>query len=129
MSKDNNKDPITVDVGNVYITDTTSTGWDPVWDELIVDTTLDIDINHHYSHTIDPTLTTTTVSTIADVTFEDINFTLNPKEFVDYMPGVEKIESMCKEYPALKEAWENFRTMYEMVHQDWLDNSDDAPPF
>jgi len=28
---------------------------------------------------------------------------------------------MCEEYPALNQAWENFRTMYEFVHQDWID--------
>ena len=38
------------------------------------------------------------------------------------MPEVAKIEDMCKEYPALEKAYENFKTMYKLVHQDWVGN-------
>ena len=110
--------PITVNVGEVDMS--MSVGVDSDWEDLFTDTTIDF--------SRDPiTLTDTTTVTID--AFDSHNFTLNPKEFVDYMPGPDKIKSMCKEYPALDEAWKNFRTMYEMVHQDWLDNSEDAPPF
>lgn len=116
MSDKDDNAPITVNVGDIDMS--MSTGWDPSWDSLVVDTTIDID-----------TLNITDTTTVTIDSFDDYNFTLNPKEFVDYMPGPEKIKSMCEEYPALKEAWENFRTMYEMVHQDWIDNNKDAPPF
>lgn len=118
MSNKDDNDPITVNVGDIDMS--TATGWDPTWDSLMVDTTIDID-----------TITITDTTTVTIDSFDDRNFTLNPKEFVDYMPCPEKIKDMCKEYPALNEAWEHFRTMYEIVHQDWLDNQDkdDQLPF
>lgn len=39
--------------------------------------------------------------------------------FDDYMPSPKDLESMCKEYPALEKAYENFKTVYKMVEQDW----------
>jgi hypothetical protein len=46
--------------------------------------------------------------------------TLEPVEFEDHMPSVAKVEDMCNDYPALQKAYENFRTIYKMVHQDWI---------
>jgi hypothetical protein len=108
MSKDENTNPITIDViGDISIVDTTVTNWESVWDAV---DTVDIDkiINHHYTQTI---------------TDGNQIYTLSPQEFVHHMPPIEKINDMCEEYPALKQAWDNFRTMYEMVHQDWKDNN------
>lgn len=48
----------------------------------------------------------------------------DPVEFEDYMPDVAKIEDMCKDYPALEKAYENFKTVYKMVHQDWKGRQD-----
>ena len=53
-------------------------------------------------------------------------FTLNPKEFVNHMPSIEKIDDMCQEYPALEQAWDNFRTIYEIVHQDWINRKSNS---
>lgn len=51
---------------------------------------------------------------------DGIDITLNePVVFEDHMPSVAKVEDMCKEYPGLKKAYENFKTVYKMVHQDW----------
>ena len=50
-------------------------------------------------------------------------------EFEDSMPEVAKIENMCRDYPALEKAYENFKTVYKMVHQDWKGRQDDEPPF
>ena len=57
-----------------------------------------------------------TVDTI-DLTSININ---DPVEFEDRMPDVSKVEDMCNEYPALAKAYENFKTIYTMVHQDWV---------
>ena len=35
------------------------------------------------------------------------------------MPSVAKVEDMCNDYPALEKAYENFKTIYSLVHQDW----------
>lgn len=44
---------------------------------------------------------------------------ISTEEFRDRMPDISKIEDMCKEYPGLKIAYENFKSIYKMVHQDW----------
>tara|TARA_B110000240_G_scaffold180088_1_gene210818 strand:+ start:584 stop:883 length:300 start_codon:yes stop_codon:yes gene_type:complete len=38
---------------------------------------------------------------------------------------IEEIEQMCEEYPALDKAYENFRTIYRMVEQDWKGKQND----
>ena len=96
--------------------------------------TLDLDINHHYGHTIDiGTISTSTLeyNGIDDlVSLDDFSITLNdPIEFEDHMPSVAKVEDMCNDYPALKQAYEKFKTIYAMVHQDWQgrQEEDDYP--
>ena len=32
---------------------------------------------------------------------------------------VAEVEKMCSEYPALAKVYENFKTMYDLVKQDW----------
>jgi len=81
-------------------------------------------------------ITTSTVDTSAfDDLFSseaDFSITLNePIEFEDFMPEVAKIEDMCNDYPALARAYENFKSIYAMVHQDWKgrQEKDDQFPF
>lgn len=94
-----------------------------------------LDIDHHYGNTIDiSSITTTTFDTSEfDDLFSstDITLTINePVEFEDHMPDVAKVEDMCNDYPALAKAYENFKTMYAMVHQDWKGRQEDDPlPF
>ena len=35
-----------------------------------------------------------------------------------------EVESMCKEYPALAKVYENFKTVYDLVLQDWKGKKD-----
>ena len=37
---------------------------------------------------------------------------------------IAEIESMCKEYPALAKVYENFKTVYDLVLQDWKGKKD-----
>ena len=80
-------------------------------------------------------ITTSTVDTSAfDDLFSsntDFELTLNdPVEFEDFMPEVAKIEDMCNDYPALAQAYDKFKTMYALVHQDWKGRQEDnEPPF
>ena len=39
--------------------------------------------------------------------------------FKDYMPDPAELEKMCEEYPGLDKAYENFKTFYKLVEQDW----------
>ena len=41
------------------------------------------------------------------------------KEWVDKLPDLYKIENMCKEYPGLDIAFKNFKTIYELVKDDY----------
>lgn len=56
----------------------------------------------------------------------DVQYTItNNVDFVDSMPSLWKIKDMCKHYPALEKAFENFKTVYAMVQQDYKGNHED----
>jgi|SRR6056300_988071 len=64
------------------------------------------------------------------ISTDDFSITLSdPIEFEDHMPSVAKVEDMCNDYPALRQAYEKFKTIYAMVHQDWQgrQEEDDCP--
>ena len=93
-----------------------------------------------YNYTLTPTMdvsniTTSTIDTsvIDDlIAMDDITITLNePVEFEDHMPDVSKVEDMCNNYPGLAQAYEKFKTMYSLVHQDWKGRQEEnnVPPF
>ena len=75
--------------------------------------------------------------TLDGVTFDDDNIDLNSITisldkvmFEDMMPSVAQIEDMSVEYPAMKIAYENFKTMYNLVIDDWKSKQeDDDLPF
>lgn len=91
--------------------------------EDIVDTdsTITINLNDTYG-------TTTTYfsgDTITDKTTDLGNYTLSG-DFGDMQvdqswqaiyPG--EVDRMCKEYPALEKVWRNFKSVYDMVKQDY----------
>ena len=74
--------------------------------------------------------------TLDGMGFDSINevrqgkyFVIDTKE-VDEKVAKTKVEDMCKDYPALEQAYEKFKTIYAMVHQDWKGKqNDDAAPF
>jgi hypothetical protein len=83
----------------------------------IVDSTMNLnDIT--YSTSIDSTIAIEDPHWADSITWESI-------EFEDSMPSVSKVEDMCKDYPALNKAYENFKTIYAMVHQDWKGKQDE----
>ena len=92
-----------------------------------------IDISSITSSTID--ISSITSSTIDNITLDDTHWadgiTWEQIEFEDKMPSVAKIEDMCNDYPALAQAYEKFKTIYAMVHQDWQgkQQDDDQMPF
>lgn len=93
------------------------------------------DINNITVDTVDiSNITSSTIDNISTITLEDTHWadsiTWEQVEFEDHMPTVAKVEDMCKDYPALSQAYEKFRTVYAMVHQDWKGKqNDDAAPF
>lgn len=46
-------------------------------------------------------------------------FSWRNQEFVDCMPDINRIETMCKEYPGLAIAFDKFKTTYNLVKDDY----------
>ncbi len=69
------------------------------------------------------TYTINTLSTIDTITItglENSSYSFNlPKEWVDCLPSIERVQDMCEKYPGLKIAFENFKVIYEMVKDDY----------
>jgi hypothetical protein len=109
---------ITVDLSKTYGT-TTSTL--TIGDDFTVG---DINIDSYTVDTID-------ISSITSSDFEinwnhiGNNITLEPTMWEDCMPDPQKLKKMCEHYPALEKVYENFKTVYSMVEQDWKGNHDD----
>lgn len=78
---------------------------------------------------IDGTISTITIPeshdwiSISD-TIDLSNITFDRVIFEDHMPNPEELKRMCEEYPALEKAYENFKIVYKMVHQDWRGKQD-----
>lgn len=57
------------------------------------------------------------------ITLNGINasqFAFNfPREWVDSFPDFNRVDAMCKKYPGLKIAFDNFKVFYEMVKDDY----------
>ena len=107
---------------------------------LTVDTSVDEDITFSVSDitisSIDTSsIDTITIDTTSTITLEDThwadNITWEQTEFVDTMPSIDKIHNMVGYYPALEKAYENFKTIYKMVEQDYKGNhqENDETPF
>lgn len=68
--------------------------------------------------------------TLADdvISFDNLTTTGSPTitgfgtEWVDHLPAMSVVQDMCKHYPALEKALENFKTVYKMVEQDYKGN-------
>lgn len=85
--------------------------------------TIDLESSYNYSNTMAgdymtispiPSISTIDISTF-DTQYE-IDF---GEEWRTHFPDFKQIEEMCKEYPALQKALENFKTIYEMVKDDY----------
>jgi len=107
-SKDNTITIDSVDIGDIFV-DTSATS---------------------YTTTIDDSWISVSDITGDTIDLDSLTITLNePVEFEDNMPDVAKVEDMCNDYPALRKAYENFKTIYKMVHQDWQGKQDDDEHF
>ena len=113
-----NLDSISSNTGTYSITATSDSDFDI--NNITVDT---VNINNITSGTVDIITDGTSPHWADSITWEQV-------EFEDGMPSVAKVEDMCEEYPALAKAYENFKTIYKMVHQDWKGKQkDDEFPF
>ena len=117
MTQSNDNDTVTIDVSDLKLDD-------------ILDTTGDITIN------LDDTYGTTTTymvgDSVSDITFDtstyDDTFTIDTNTVdtvnIDWIYNnmnidPDRVERMCKEYPALEKVWRNFKSVYDMCKQDY----------
>ena len=110
---------------------------------LMEDDTITIDLSDRYGTTTidlgDTYGTTTTYwagdsitdSTISDSdgTFTIDTSTLDNGVGLDWIYerhslSISEVEKMCNEYPALEKTWRNFKSMYDMVKQDYQGKKD-----
>jgi hypothetical protein len=56
--------------------------------------------------------------TITITSGSDFTFHL-PEEWKDSFPDWDRVQDMCKQYPGLEIAFRNFRTIYELVKDDY----------
>jgi hypothetical protein len=84
-----------------------------------------------YNYTPTPSITPLTTSHITNMgigttgsmapfTF-DIGHKYHNKEFETHMPQLHKIKEMCEMFPAFKKAYDHMRTIYDLVHDEYLE--------
>jgi hypothetical protein len=61
-----------------------------------------------------------TTGSMAPITF-DIGHKYHNKEFETHMPGVHKMDEMREMFPAFKKAYDHMRTIYDLVHDEYLE--------
>lgn len=111
-----NSDTITIDLNNTYGATTSYS----VGDISISDGNITV-----YSDSKD-WITIADGSTDINIDWNNIsNLTLEPVLWEDRLPDPETVKKMCEQYPALAKAYENFKTIYSMVEQDWKGNHGD----
>ena len=83
------------------------------------------DTNSISTITLSPTIATSfnigSISpVISTVSIDNSQFSWNlPEEWVGAFPEWDRVEDMCKKYPALEIALRNFKTVYQLVKDDY----------
>lgn len=83
--------------------------------------TVTIDLNDSYItnmsmtniYTVSPNIGTITITDPTQYEFEFV------EDWRNQFPDFKQVMDMCKEYPALEKVVENFKTIYEMVKDDY----------
>ena len=90
---------ITIDLGKTYGTSTTYWAGDSITDVTLSDSNSGI----------------LTISATDEVSYDNITWNLTGEDSI--WPS--EVEKMCKQYPALEKVWRNFKSVYDMVQQDF----------
>lgn len=70
------------------------------------------------TYTISSGIATNQINTISTVNINDFKISM-PEEWVNCFPDFDRIEKMCQEYPGLKIAYDQFKTVYALVRDDY----------
>ena len=60
---------------------------------------------------------TVDLSDMGYITYDNIKIV--PTLWTEALPDVYTVNDMCKEYPALAKVYENFKTVYKLIEQDY----------
>ena len=85
--------------------------------------TITTTINSISTDTID--ISDYTTSSDDQISFDWDNIEISPTLWTEVLPNVNTVNDMCKEYPALAKAYENFKTVYKLVEQDYKGKQED----
>jgi hypothetical protein len=90
------------------------------------DDTLTISLDDYH---VGDSISNITLDTITDVTgsaitIDNVTITIDNNTYpytnvLDNSIDPDDIERMCKEYPSLEKVWRNFKSVYDMVKQDY----------
>jgi hypothetical protein len=109
---DDNDYTVTIDNGQTV---TISTDSSDIWS-----------LNNNISTSIDTiNISDYTTSSADDITFDFNNISISPTLWTEALPDVDTVNDMCKQYPALAKAYENFQTVYKLVEQDYKGKKED----
>ena len=93
---------------------------------LMEDDTITINLDDTYGATTSYSLTDSISNITIDTSTYDSSFTVNTTDTIDIgwiynnmNIDPNEVERMCKEYPALEKVWRNFKSVYDMVKQDY----------
>lgn len=93
-------------------------------DTITIDTSWTNDTGSEYTFNTNADYSTTiTGATVGGVLNDDVTYTIGGFN-EDYLDTAQ-IKNMSEEYPALKTAYEKFKTIYDMTLQDWKGKQDD----
>ena len=100
---------------------------------LLDDDTITINLDDTYGTTTTywagDSVTDITVDGVNEGTFTIDTSTLDNGVGLDWIYerhslSISEVEKMCNEYPALEKTWRNFKSMYDMVKQDYQGKKD-----
>jgi len=72
---------------------------------------------------------TTTIKGYVPSDFQMNPYLVDKILWEEVLPDISTVDNMCSEYPALKKAFENFKTVYTLVEQDYKGKKDDQDEF
>jgi hypothetical protein len=68
--------------------------------------------------TYTPSISTVQIGAITSIDTSAFTFNI-PEEWVGTFPAWDRVDNMCKKYPALEIALRNFKTVYQLVKDDY----------
>ena len=99
---------------------------------IMEDDTITINLDDTYGTTTTywagDSITDITVNGVSDGTFTIDTSTMDTVGldwiYERHSLSISEVEKMCNEYPALEKTWRNFKSMYDMVKQDYQGKKD-----